>query len=205
MKSLRVLLSSVVAVAMTFGFSPSTAHGQNGCASDVNGDGVVNGDDLATLLSSWGEVCLSTVTSVTPLSGATFGGTEITLNGTHLGGTLAVEVGGVACTSLQVLSSTLVKAVTPAGKSGAVAITVISAAGTATAASAFTYASVIVPKWATLIEAMPDPAVVTDATLRAAITEFIDGFYNSQRRHTTIGGTSPIKYELSWQMRQSRT
>ena len=40
---------------------------------------------------------------------------------------------------------------------------------------------------------------------RAAITEWIDGFYNSQRRHTTIGGTSPIKYELSWQMRQSRT
>ena len=170
MKSLRVLLSSVVAVAMTFGFSPSTAHGQNGCASDVNGDGVVNGDDLATLLSDWGEVCLSTVTSVTPLSGATFGGTEITINGTHLGGTLAVEVGGVACTSLQVLSSTLVKAVTPAGKSGAVAITVISAAGTATAANAFTYVvSVTVPSWATLIEAMPDPTVVTDATLRDAI------------------------------------
>ena len=40
---------------------------------------------------------------------------------------------------------------------------------------------------------------------RAAITEWIDGFYNSQRRHTTIGGTSPIKHELSWQMRQSKT
>jgi formylglycine-generating enzyme required for sulfatase activity len=31
-------------------------------------------------------------------------------------------------------------------------------------------ATVIVPSWATLVEAMPDPAVVTDATLRAAIT-----------------------------------
>ena len=166
----RVLLSGVVAVAMAFGFSPSTVHGQsvcasdlngNGvvsgddlalvlsswgpcpgkgsCASDLNGDGVVSGDDLATLLSDWGGVCLSTVTSVTPLSGATFGGTEITINGTHLGGTLAVEVGGVACTSLQVLSSTLVKAVTPARKSsGAVAITVINAAGTTTSANAFT-------------------------------------------------------------------
>ncbi|MEI7878255.1 MAG: IPT/TIG domain-containing protein, partial [Planctomycetota bacterium] len=188
----RVLLSGVVAVAMAFGFSPSTAQGQSGCASDLNGngvvsggdlalvlsswgpcpgkgscasdlngDGVVNGDDLATLLSDWGEFCLSTVTSVTPLSGATSGGTEITINGSHLGGTLAVEVGGVACTSLQVLSSTLVKAVTPAGTAGAVAITVISEAGTATAANAFTYFSVTVPTWATLIEALPDPTVVT--------------------------------------------
>ena len=38
-----------------------------------------------------------------------------------------------------------------------------------------------------------------------AITEWIDNFYNSQRRHTTIGNTSPIKYELAWQMRQQRT
>jgi formylglycine-generating enzyme required for sulfatase activity len=31
-------------------------------------------------------------------------------------------------------------------------------------------APIIVPTWATLVEAMPDPAVVTDSTLRAAIT-----------------------------------
>jgi putative transposase len=32
---------------------------------------------------------------------------------------------------------------------------------------------------------------------RAAITEWTDGFYNSEWRHTAIEGTSPIKYELS--------
>ena len=58
MKSLRVLLSGVVALAMTFGFSPSTAQGQSSCASDVNGDGVVSADDLAILLSEWGELVL---------------------------------------------------------------------------------------------------------------------------------------------------
>ncbi len=164
----RVLLSGVVAVAMAFGFSPSTAQGQSSCASDVNGDGVVNAADLALLLSDWGGTCSGTVTSVTPLVGSTLGGTEITINGTNLGGTLAVEVGGVACTNLQVLSSTLVKAVTPARKSsGEVAITVINAAGTATAANAFKYVSV--PTWATLIKMAPDAAVVTDATLRNAI------------------------------------
>lgn len=38
-----------------------------------------------------------------------------------------------------------------------------------------------------------------------SIAEWIDGFYNIQRRHGTIGNMSPIKYELTWQMRQQRT
>ena len=165
-KSLRVLLSGVVAVAMAFGFSPSTAQGQGSCAGDSNGDSVVNQVDLAMVLNSWGACpscagdnngdgvvnqfdlaivlnswgsCPGTITSVTPLQGSILGGTQITINGTTLGGTLAVEVGGVACTSLQVLSTTLVKAVTPAGTAGEVAITVISAAGTGFAPSPYTY------------------------------------------------------------------
>ena len=85
MKSLRVLLSGVVAIAMAFGFSPSTAQGQGSCAGDVNDDGMVNAVDISIVLSSWG--------SCPP----------------------------------------------------------------------------IVPTWATLIEALPDPAVVTDVTLRNAI------------------------------------
>ena len=131
---------ALLAMAMTFGFSPSTAQAQGSCASDVNGDGVVNGGDIGAVLSDWGGTCLGTVTSVTPLHGSTLGGTEITINGTNLGGTLGVQiVGGGMCTNLQVVSSTLVKAVTPPGTAGAVAITVISAAGTATAPSPYTY------------------------------------------------------------------
>jgi formylglycine-generating enzyme required for sulfatase activity len=42
--------------------------------------------------------------------------------------------------------------------------------GTITVPGGFTYQSIVVPSWATLIEAAPDPAVVTSATLRAAIT-----------------------------------
>jgi len=37
---------------------------------------------------------------------------------------------------------------------------------------------------------------------RSVISEWIDGFYNPQRRHSNNGNTSPIKYELRWQMRQ---
>jgi formylglycine-generating enzyme required for sulfatase activity len=49
-------------------------------------------------------------------------------------------------------------------------VAVTTPSGTASLAGAFTYATVVVPAWATLIEAAPDPAVVTSATLRAAIT-----------------------------------
>jgi formylglycine-generating enzyme required for sulfatase activity len=252
MKSPNILLSIVAAVTMTFGFSTSTLHGQGSCAGDNNGDGLVNGVDLAIVLGSWG-VCPGTITSVTPLQGSVLGGTQITINGTSLSGTTAVKVGGVDCTNLQVLSPTLVKAITPAGAAGEVPISVITPAGTllaptpftyvqlsiasvspnqgnytggtaititgsflngatsvkvggvpatnvvavnsttvtavtpagsvgaasvevtgakgtATASGAFTYFSVVVPTWATLLEGLPDPAVVTDANLRAAIT-----------------------------------
>ena len=252
MKSPSLLLSLVAAVTMTFGLSTPAVQGQGSCGgADTNGDGLVNGVDLAVVLGAWG-VCPGTITSVTPLQGSILGGTQITINGTNLAGTTAVKIGGVDCTSLQVLSPTLVKAVTPAGTAGEFALTVITAAGTlfsptpftyvqlsiasvspnqgifsggtaititgsflngassvkvggvsatdvvavnsttvtavtpagsigpasvevtgakgtATASGAFTYISIVVPAWATLLEAVPDPAVVTDANLRAAI------------------------------------
>lgn len=40
---------------------------------------------------------------------------------------------------------------------------------------------------------------------RRVISEWIDGFYNLQRMHTTIGNKSPVQYELAWQMRKRRT
>jgi len=251
MKSPNILLSIVAAVTMTFGVSTSTVYGQGTCAGDNNGDGLVNGVDLAIVLGAWG-VCPGTISSVTPLQGSILGGTQITINGTNLAGTTAVKIGGVDCTNLQVFSPTLVKAVTPAGSVGEAPISVITAAGTifspapftyvqlsissvspnqgiysggtaititgsflngatsvkvggvpatdvvavnsttvtavtpagsvgatsvevtgakgtATASEAFTFISIIVPTWATLLEAVPDPAVVTDANLRAAI------------------------------------
>jgi formylglycine-generating enzyme required for sulfatase activity len=253
MKSLKILLSLVAAVTMTFGLSTSSVQGQGSCGgADTNGDGLVNGVDLAVVLGAWG-VCPGTITSVTPLQGSILGGTQITINGTNLTGTTAVKIGGVACTNLQVLSPTLVKAVTPAGSAGEVPISVVTPAGTllaptpftyvqlsissvspnqgifsggtaititgtflngassvkvggvsatdvvavnsttvtavtpagsvgaasvevtgakgtATASGAFTYmVDPIVPTWATLLEATPNPTVVTDANLRAAI------------------------------------
>jgi putative transposase len=44
----------------------------------------------------------------------------------------------------------------------------------------------------------------TDRAQRS-ISEWIDDFYNTQRRHTALGNMSPIKYELACQMRKRRT
>jgi formylglycine-generating enzyme required for sulfatase activity len=108
-----------------------------------------------------------TLASVSPTSGPTTGGTTITLTGTNLTGATGVTVGGVAATSVTVVNDTTVTAVTPAGTAGAKTVAVTTPGGTAPAAGAFSY--VTVPSWATLLEAQPDPAIVTSASLRAAI------------------------------------
>jgi formylglycine-generating enzyme required for sulfatase activity len=110
------------------------------------------------------------ITSVVPSVGPYSGGTPITVNGQFLAGATAVTVGGVPCTNVVSVSPTQVTAVTPAGSVGPADVVVTCAKGTVTAAGAFTYLSVVTPSWATLIEALPDPAVVTDPALRAAIT-----------------------------------
>ena len=111
-----------------------------------------------------------TISSVSPNTGSVDGGTVITITGTNLSGATSVTIGGAPGTNVVAVSSTTVTAVTPAGSVGSSSVAVTSPQGTATAANAFTYFSVTVPTWATLIEGLPDPAVVTDATLRDAIT-----------------------------------
>jgi formylglycine-generating enzyme required for sulfatase activity len=137
MKSTNILLSIVAAVAMTFGVSTSSVHAQ--CASDITGDGQINGADLSQLLADWGSCLAGAITSVTPLQGSVLGGTQITINGTNLSGTTAVKIGGVDCTNLQVLSPTVVKAVTPAGAAGEASIAIVSAAGSTLVPTPFSY------------------------------------------------------------------
>jgi len=113
-------------------------YGQGSCAGDNNNDGIVDGIDLATVLGAWGS-CPGVVTSVIPGHGSNLGGTQITINGTNLSGTTAVKIGGVNCTSLQVLSPTVVKAVTPAGIIGDAPISIVSSNATSLASTPFTY------------------------------------------------------------------
>jgi formylglycine-generating enzyme required for sulfatase activity len=109
------------------------------------------------------------VASIVPNSGSYTGGTAITITGQYLAGTTGVTVGGVPCTSVVAMSATQVTAVTPAGSVGTVDVVISGTKGTITVPGGFTYQSFVVPSWATLVEAQPDPAVVTDPALRAAI------------------------------------
>jgi formylglycine-generating enzyme required for sulfatase activity len=110
------------------------------------------------------------ITSIVPNTGPYVGGTPITITGQYLAGTTAVTIGGVPCTNVVSVSATQVTAVTPAGSVGAMDVVVNGPKGSVTVGGGFTYLAIVVPSWATLVEAQPDPSVVTDASLRAAIT-----------------------------------
>ena len=83
-----------------------------------------------------------TITSVTPTSGPTAGGTQITINGTNFAAGATVRVGGALASGVTLVSATQLRATTPAGTAGAQAVQVTNATGaSATMAGAFTYAT----------------------------------------------------------------
>jgi len=142
-----------------------------GCSGDTNDDGFVDGVDISAVLVGWG-VCPveGAVTQVLPSSGPAIGGTAITIRGTFLGSATGVRIGGVAATNVQVLDGGTITAVTPPNTPGVKDVVVLRGSNELTGSAMFTYTGAVVPAWATLIEAQPDPSVVTDANLRAAIT-----------------------------------
>lgn len=80
-----------------------------------------------------------TITSISPSSGSTAGGTSITIVGTHLDST-TVTIGGSPVTGVVVAGNNLsLTATTPAGSAGAQDVVVASANGTSTLAGGFTY------------------------------------------------------------------
>jgi formylglycine-generating enzyme required for sulfatase activity len=111
----------------------------------------------------------ASVSSIAPNAGITTGGYQITITGAYLALTTGVTIGGTPCTDVTVVNATTVTAITPAGTLGIADVVITGGKGTTTIVGGYRYASVVVPTWAMLVEADPNPAVVTDATLRAAI------------------------------------
>ena len=148
-----------------------TAYGPcPGCEEDLYADGNVNSADLGVLLIQSGVCPAPTVTAISPAFGLTRGGTTITLNGTNFFGASSVTVGGTLATSVNVVSASVLTAVTPAGSVGStVSVSVTTPGGTGTLASAFSYYEGSTFAWATVLEALPNAAVVPDSTVRAKI------------------------------------
>ena len=123
-------------------------------------------NETATAVNAFTYIAPPTISSVSPATGSEAGGTAITITGTSLTGATSVTVGGVAATNVVVQSATRVTAVTPAGTLGAVvSVAVTTMGGSASLASAFTYVV-----WYTVLEQSVDAAVVTNTTMRNAIT-----------------------------------
>lgn len=83
-----------------------------------------------------------TVSSVSPVSGVTGGGTSVTITGTDFTAGATVTFGASAATSVVVVNSTTITCVTPAHASGAVTVTVIQGTLSGSLANGFTYGSV---------------------------------------------------------------
>jgi hypothetical protein len=80
-----------------------------------------------------------TVTSLTPNSGTTAGGTAVTITGTNFTGATGVTIGGAAATGVTVVSATSITATTPAGAAGTASVVVTTPAGSNAANTLFTY------------------------------------------------------------------
>ncbi len=102
---------------------------------------ISTGSGTATLAASYtySVAAAPTLTSVSPVSGPTTGGTLVTLTGTNFTGATGVTFGGVAGTGLTVVNATTITVTTPAGTAGAVAVAVSTGGGTATLAASYTY------------------------------------------------------------------
>ena len=77
-----------------------------------------------SLTNGFTYAILPTVTSVSPNTGLTAGGTTVTITGTNFATGAMVNFGTTAATNVVVVSGTIITASTPAGTAGAVTVTV---------------------------------------------------------------------------------
>ena len=122
-----------------------------------------------------------TISGLTPINGPTTGGTAISIIGTLFVAGATVTVGGAAATSVVVVSSTQITAVTPAGSVGASNVVVTTSGGSVTKTGGFTYTSVV----PTITTVNPNTGLTTGGT---AIT--ITGTFFVAGTTVTVGGNA---------------
>jgi hypothetical protein len=103
-----------------------------------------------------------TLTSVTPNSGTTLGGTAVTLTGTNFVAGATVSFGGTAATGVTVVSATSITATTPAHAAGAVNVVVTNPdTQTGTLTNGFTYSTTATIRFVQVAAATPQSATQT--------------------------------------------
>jgi hypothetical protein len=140
----------------------------------------VNGQS-GSLANGFSYVVPPTVTSVSPNSGTTAGGTAVTITGTNFAAGATVTFGGAAATNVVVVNSTQITATTPAGAAGAVTVTVTNP-GVPSGSLVNGYTYVVVP---TVSSVSPNNGPVAGGT---AVT--ITGTNFAAGAAVTFGGTA---------------
>ena len=108
------------------------------------------------------------VSSISPATGPTGGGTSVTLTGANFTGATAVRFGATAATSFTVNSATSITVTAPAGPAGTVDVTVTSAAGTSATSAADQYTYVASPTVTGLLPSSGPLAGGTTVTIMGA-------------------------------------
>ncbi len=123
-----------------------------------------------------------TVTSISPLSGTTAGGTAVTITGTGFLAGASVTIGGSGATNVSVVSSNSITATTPAHAAGVVAVKVTNTDGkSSTLNNGFTYTAANQPPTISVISPTSGSAAggtavtITGANFSTGATVTFDG------------------------------
>jgi hypothetical protein len=120
----------------------TTPSGNNGAVNVAvtTPSGTTAANSLFTFVTPPPPPSPPTVTSVSPTSGISFGGTNITITGTDLTGATSIKIGGNLCSNFAVTNATTATCITPSGVTGTPrSVEVTTAVGTNTANTLYTY------------------------------------------------------------------
>ena len=166
------------------------------------GDVVVTNSDAQadTLATGYLYAQGPTLTSISPTSGSTAGGTTITLTGTDFAASAVITVGGVSCGSAVYTSATTMSCVTPVGTTGAADVVVTQFFQSSTLAGGFTYSAGATLAWQVGAGAPnpPNPADYADpgADLGMVFTLQNTGVVTSSTISLSLSGTNSTVWTL---------
>jgi hypothetical protein len=152
-------------------------------------------------------IAAPTVTSISPISGPTSGGTSVVITGTNYTGATAVSFGGTAATGYTVNSATQITATSPAKSEGTIDITVTTTGGTSAtvAGDQFTYLSLGTftgatdNDWATATNWAGGsvPTSATDVTIPSGKMVVISATTQADCNNLTVTGNLTIESSAS--------
>jgi IPT/TIG domain-containing protein/Big-like domain-containing protein/BACON domain-containing protein/3-keto-disaccharide hydrolase/beta-xylosidase-like protein len=105
----------------------------------VTSSGAANTPRLIPVTLTVGASAAPTITGITPAGGSTAGGTPVQITGTSFTAGTTVSIGGAPATSVAVVSTSLLTAVTPPGVVGTASVTIGTTFGSAALSNGFAY------------------------------------------------------------------